>query len=81
MQQEIFEKVAALIAANNDIAVETITMESTFEDLNMDSLDGLALVSDLEAYYNIHIPNEEALKIRSVKDAVEKLEKLLVLQK
>ena len=81
MQQEIFEKVAALIAANNDIGVETITMESTFEDLNMDSLDGLALVSDLEAYYNIHIPNEEALKIRSVKDAVEKLEKLLVLQK
>ena len=80
MQEDIFKKVAELIATNNDIAVETITIDSTFEMLNMDSLDGLALITDLESYYNISIPNQEAFKIRSVRDAVEKLEKLVVLQ-
>lgn len=80
MQEEIFKKVAELIAANNDIAVETITMDSTFQKLTMDSLDGLALITDLESCYNISIPNAEALKIRTVSEVVEKLEKLLILQ-
>ena len=78
--QEIFQKVAQFIAANNDIAVETITMDSTFEDLNMDSLDGLTLINDLESHYNISIPNEQALKIRSVRETVENLDRLLVIQ-
>ena len=81
MQEQIFKKVAELIAANNDIEIETITMDSTFQKLTMDSLDGLALITDLESYYNISIPNAEALKIRTVSEVVEKLEKLLILQK
>jgi acyl carrier protein len=80
MKEEIFQKVAELIAANNDIAVETIAMDSTFQELSMDSLDGLALITDLEGHYNINIPNAEALKIRTVSGVVEKLEELLMLQ-
>lgn len=79
--EEIFQKVAELISVNNDIPVESITMDSTFEELNMDSLDGLALVSDLENHYNISIPNQEALKIRSVRETVEKLGQLFMLEK
>ena len=77
MTEEIFQKVRELIAANNHLPPESITMDSTFEDLNMDSLDGLTLVNDLENTYDITLSNEEAAKISTVRQAVESLEKFI----
>ena len=77
MKDEIFNKVVELIAANNHIPPETITMDSSFEDLAMDSLDGLTLINDLENEYNITLPNEEAVKIKTVRQAVESLNKFI----
>jgi acyl carrier protein len=80
MREDIFNSVVRLVAQNNDIPESEINMHSTFEELGMDSLDGLALISDLEAEFNIHIPNSEAMQIRSIGQIVEKLEKILVPQ-
>ncbi len=80
MKEEIFKKVAGLIATNNDIPIKSITLISTFEELNMDSLDGLSLIDDLEQEYNVAIPNQEAMKIRTVRETVESLERLLIMQ-
>lgn len=77
MKDEIFNKVVELIAANNHIPPETITIDSSFEDLAMDSLDGLTLINDLENEYNITLPNEEAVKIKTVRQAVESLNKFI----
>ena len=77
MKEEIFKKVVKFIADNNHIPSESITIDSSFEDLNMDSLDGLTLINDLENEYNITLPNEEAVKIKTVRQAVESLEKFI----
>ena len=77
MKEEIFQKVRELIASNNHLPPETITLDSTFEELNMDSLDGLTLVNDLENTYNITLSNEEAAKITTVRQAVDSLEKFI----
>ncbi len=61
MKEEIFNKVIELISTNNHISPETITIDSSFEDLGMDSLDGLTLINDLENEYNITLPNEEVV--------------------
>ncbi|HZH99611.1 MAG TPA: acyl carrier protein, partial [Flavisolibacter sp.] len=61
MREEIFQKVVSLISQNNGIAPESISLDATFDELGMDSLDGLALISDLEAHYEINIPNQEAM--------------------
>jgi acyl carrier protein len=71
----LFNHVAKLIATTSDIPLEKITSESLFGDLGMDSLDAMALISDLELEYNIKIPNQELLKIRTVGQAVESLSK------
>ncbi len=71
----LFVKVAQLIATTAEIPVEKITTESKFQDLGMDSLDALALISDLEEEYKIKIPNQEILKIRTVGQAVESIQK------
>lgn len=75
MKEEIYTRVRELIAANNHIPVEEVTMDSTFEELNMDSLDGITLINDLENHYKIVLSNEEATNIKTVREAVEALEK------
>ncbi|WP_276502515.1 acyl carrier protein [Terrimonas pollutisoli] len=74
----IFSKVAGLIAANANVDPDKITMDSNFADLGMDSLDGLELINDLEDAFKVSIPNEEVLKIKSVRQAVESLQRVVV---
>lgn len=73
MKDEIFNKIVELISSNNHLPPETIKIDSTFEDLGMDSLDGLTLINDLENEYNITLPNEEVVHIKTVRQAVDNL--------
>jgi acyl carrier protein len=41
------------------------------EDLNADSLDLYSLVQELEDTYGVKVPDEEAIKIRTVGQAVD----------
>jgi len=65
----------AVIADKLDIPAEDIAQESKFvEDLNADSLDQVELIMALEDEYDITIPDEDAQKIVSVKDALDYIE-------
>ena len=71
-----FEKVRDIIAKQLDIDAGTITMTSRLiDDLKADSLDIVELIMDLEQEFNIEIPDEIAEKLRTVRDAVELIDK------
>ncbi len=70
-----FERIVAVIADKLDIPAEDIGEASKFvEDLNADSLDQVELIMALEDEYDITIPDEDAQKIVSVKDALDYIE-------
>lgn len=70
-EQEIFEKVKAVIADKLSVEPEKITLEARFiEDLDADSLDTVELIMGLEDEFGLEISDEDAEKIRTVKDAV-----------
>ncbi|MFD3004483.1 MULTISPECIES: acyl carrier protein [Thermus] len=70
-EQEIFEKVKAVIADKLSVEPEKITLEARFiEDLGADSLDTVELIMGLEDEFGLEISDEDAEKIRTVKDAV-----------
>jgi acyl carrier protein len=71
--ETVFAKIVELISANTGTPAAQITMESSFQNLGLDSLDALALINDLEEEYSIKIPNTEVLKIRTIGQAVESL--------
>ena len=71
------ERVIAIIAATRRIPQEAVTLDSSFQELEIDSLDSLEIVFQLEDNFNIRIGDEEAQGIRSVRDIVVKLETAL----
>ena len=69
-----FEKVAKIISEYKEIAVEEITMDSTFaKDLGLDSLDTVELIMSLEDEFGISLEIDENLK--SVGDLVAMIDK------
>lgn len=77
MSDELIGRVISCIAATQHIAPEKITVDSTFEELGVDSLDGINILFALENEFSINIPDDAARGIRSVREMVEGVEKLL----
>jgi acyl carrier protein len=73
----LVSKVTAVIAKSQRIPVETITLDSTFEELKIDSLDGINIVFALENEFGIGIPDEGVQNLHSVRETVEGISKLL----
>jgi acyl carrier protein len=77
MPDELEEKVLSVIATSKRIPRERVSLDSSLEDLGMDSLDQLNLLFALESDFNISIPDEEAKSIRNVREMVEGVRKLV----
>lgn len=67
---EVFEKVKAIVVEQLGVDEVDVTQETSFEQLDADSLDIVELIMALEEAFDLDIPDEEAEKIRTVGDAV-----------
>jgi acyl carrier protein len=77
MDEALTAKVIAEIAAVKKIPVESITIDSTFEELAMDSLDAMNLLFALEEQLGVSIPDEAANSIKDVRSTVAGVQRLL----
>lgn len=65
-----------LIADTKDIPPSSISMDSTFESLGLDSLDKINLGFSLEEEFKVEIPDDRLKEIRTVADIVHGVETL-----
>jgi len=77
MTNEMIGRVISCVAKTQKLPPESVTIDSKFEDLGIDSLDGVNILYALETEFNVSIPDEGVLGIKSVKEAVEQLDRLL----
>ena len=77
MPDDLMTRVIKVIATTQHIPAESITADSTFEELKIDSLDGINILFALENEFNISIPDEEARAIRTVREMAAGVEKLI----
>jgi acyl carrier protein len=71
-----FEKVKEIVVEQLGVDEAEVAIESTFiDDLGADSLDIVELIMAFEEEFNIEIPDEIAEKIKTVKDAVDYIDK------
>lgn len=77
MSESIEERVIRVFADFKKVSPEDISVNTTFEELGFDSLDGLNLVFELEEEFDLMIPDDQVSEMKSVRQAVEGIEKLL----
>ena len=70
-------QVIRVIAQTQRIPADTISLDSTFEQLKIDSLDGINIVFALENEFGINIPDEGVQNLHSVRETVEGVRKLV----
>ena len=68
----IEDKVKRIIADKLSVDLEEVVPEASFvDDLGADSLDLVELIMSMEEEFDIEIPDEEAEKMITVKDAFD----------
>ncbi|MCW7753216.1 acyl carrier protein [Desulfobotulus sp. H1] len=71
------DKVRKVIAEKLDVDIdEVVPGASLVEDLGADSLDLVELMMSMEDVFDVDISDEQAEKLRTVKDVIEFLEAL-----
>ena len=72
MSSNVEERVKKIVAEQLGVKLEEVTNDASFvEDLGADSLDTVELVMALEEEFETEIPDDEAEKITTVKQAVD----------
>lgn len=78
--EELTSRVIAVLAQTQRLDPARVTPESTFEDLGIDSLDGINIAFALENEFGIDIPDDALPSLRSVRDVCAGVQKLLAAQ-
>lgn len=73
-RSEIFDKIAEVTADVLGVDVAEISDETTFDDLDANSLERLQLVTAIEDEFDLEIDDETLLSLNSVADAVDAIE-------
>ncbi len=69
---EVFQRVRAHLADELSLDPDAIQEQTRFrEDLEADSLDLYTLVQELEDTYGVSIPDDQAARIATVRQAVD----------
>ncbi|MBV9083043.1 MAG: acyl carrier protein [Acidobacteriaceae bacterium] len=79
--EDLGAHVIRVIAQTQRIPPESISLASTFEELKIDSLDGINIVFALENEFGINIPDEGVQTLRSVRETVDGVRNLVEQQK
>ncbi len=70
----IFEKIAALLSEQLGVDAESITMDTSLEELGADSLDVVDLVSTMEDEFDVQLADEDLSNMTTVGDFVRFLQ-------
>jgi acyl carrier protein len=72
------EKVKKIIVEQLDVAEADVVPGASFvDDLGADSLDQVELIMAMEEEFNVSVPDEDAEKIQTVKDAIDYIKKAI----
>ncbi|MGL4688215.1 MAG: acyl carrier protein [Fusobacteriaceae bacterium] len=68
----MLDKIKEIVVEQLGVEMEQVTLDSNFiDDLGADSLDTVELIMALEEEFGVDIPDADAEKIKTVKDAAD----------
>ncbi len=76
-EKNVAEKVVEIITREQHVEPGKVRIDSTFAELGIDSLDGVNILFALEEEFKIDIPDAIAQNMKSVRQVVESLTRVL----
>ena len=77
MSDELIQRVLKVIAASKRIPLQTVTIESDFQQLGIDSMDAVEILFALENEFDITIPDDDVRNVRSIRQMCDGVGKLV----
>lgn len=77
MSDELIQRVLKVIATSKRIPPETVTVDSDFQQLGIDSMDAVEILFALENEFDISIPDDVVRSVRNVRQMCEGVAKLV----
>jgi len=77
MSDDLIQRVLKVIATSKRIPLETVTIESDFQQLTIDSMDAVEILFALENEFDVSIPDDAVREVRNVRQMCEGVEKLI----
>lgn len=77
MSADTATRIIAVIAEFRGAPVDQFSIETSMDELEMDSLDGLNLIFELEEEFDIMIPDDKALTMKTIGEMVDGIDRLL----
>ena len=74
---DVADKVIEIIEREQHLDPGKVTIDSTFAELGIDSLDGVNILFALEEEFKLDIPDSVAQNMRSVRQVVESLTRVI----
>lgn len=74
---DVEAKVIEIIVREQHLDPSAVTIDSTFEELGIDSLDGVNILFALEEEFKIDVPDAIAQNMRSVRQVVDSLTRVI----
>ena len=75
---DIEDRVLKVIATTKRLPRESVTLDSSFESLGVDSLDRLNILFDLESEFDIQINDEDAKRVENIPQMITGVEQLVL---
>ncbi|MBP9477331.1 MAG: acyl carrier protein [Sebaldella sp.] len=71
----MLDKIKTIVAEQLGVDESQVTEDASFiDDLGADSLDTVELIMAFEEEFDVEIPDEDAQKIKTVKDVIDYIE-------
>ena len=72
----MIQRVLKVIATSKRIPLQTVTIESDFQQLGIDSMDAVEILFALENEFDISIPDDEVRNVRDVRQMCQGVDRL-----
>jgi acyl carrier protein len=77
MSDELIQRIIKVIATTKRIPAGSVTIDSEFLQLGIDSMDAVEILFALENEFDISIPDDEVRTVRSIRQMCEGVDRLL----
>ena len=77
MSDAVADKVITTLASVKRIPADSIKLDTSLQDLGIDSLDVFTLLFELENAFKISIPDDDVRSLKTVNDIVDGMKKII----